>query len=537
MKRFVSMLLVLALGLTACSGNGGADSGSAGSGSGSGSGAGSASAAESSSVAPKESSGKNTLTVAIAIDPGSLNPYDRLENVGRQLWCPVYEPLFAYGEGDLSPTPVLADTYEFSEDQKDLTIHLKQGIKFHNGEEMKASDVVYSFEMIHKKSPAHMGDIDWDNVKALDDYTVFIPYNSVQGLALYYLCNLYIISEKHMTSLSEEQWSTDCVGTGPYMWGDFIEGSEYNLIRFDDYREKKKLDKIVVRIIPDSNVQKIEIETGGVDLACGLQFSDLASFKDDKGDGVEVMPSNVIAIMELIHCFPDGKGPLADIRVRQALSYSLNLEAINKIVFSNQGAPATAIYPSGVSAYAPAENQREYSVEKAKALLAEAGYPDGVTIDFYCQNTSMFQMLADVMTGMCEEAGITLNVIMSDFATVEGNMGTGNKPGVYTLRQYVNGDPYILINYFFSKDKILFTKSGHNTDEKFQEACELREKAFLQNDIAKRNEIYHELMQIVYDRAYYEPVIEYADQVAYTDAVKGFWMAGPIYHYEDCYFE
>lgn len=108
---------------------------------------------------------------------------------------------------------------------------------------------------------------------------------------------------------------------------------------------------------------------------------------------------------------------------------------------------------------------------------------------------------------------------------------------MYTLRQYVNGDPYILINYFFSKDKILFTKSGHNTDEKFQEACELREKAFLQNDIAKRNEIYHDLMQIVYDRAYYEPVIEYADQVAYSDAVKGFWMAGPIYHYEDCYFE
>lgn len=528
MKRFISMLMVpvMVLSLTACSGGGG--------------GAAASSAAQENSEKVAEvsaGSSKDALTVAISIDPGSLNPYDRLENVGRQLWSPVYEPLFIYGEGDLRPSPVLVDTWEFSDDQKDLTIHLKQGIKFHSGEEMKASDVVYSFGMIRQKSPAHMGDIDWDNIKALDDYTVFIPYNSVQGLALYYLCNLYVLSEKHMTSISPEEWSTNCVGTGPYMWGDFIEGSEYNLLRFDGYREPKKLEKIVVRIIPDSNVQKIEMETGGVDLACGLQFSDLAAFKENTSDGMEVMPSNVIAILELIHCFPDGQGPLADVRVRQALSYSLNLDAINKIVFNNLGAPATAIYPSGVSAYAAAENQRGYSVEKAKELLAEAGYPDGVTIDFYCQNTSIFQMLADVMTGMCAEAGITLNVIMSDFATVEGNMGSGDKPGIYTLRQYVNGDPYILINYFFSKDKILYTESGHNTDEMFQEACDLRAEAFEIEDIDQRNEVYHKLMQIVYDRAYYEPVIEYADQVAYRDTVKGFWMAGPVYHYEDCYFD
>lgn len=482
-------------------------------------------------------SGKDSMTVAIAIDPGSLNPYDRLENVGRQLWNPVYESLFAYGEGDLAPTPVLVDSYEFSDDQKTLTLKLKEGIKFHDGQEMTAADVVYSFTMIHKKSPAHMGDIDWDNVRAEGDYTVIIPYNSVQGLALYYLCNLYVISEQHMNSVPESEWANNCIGTGPYTWGDFTEGAEYNLLRFDGYREPKKLSKIVVRIIPDSNVQKIELETGGIDLACGLQFSDLAAFGEDTGNGITVVPSNVIAILELIHCFPEGQGPLADVRVRQALSYSLNMEAINKIVYSGLGAPATAIYPSGVSAYTPADNQREYSPEKAKALLAEAGYPDGVTIDFYCQNTSMFQMIADVMTGMCADAGITLNVIMSDFATLEGYMGTGEKPGVYTFRQYVNGDPYILINYFFSKDKVLFTKSGHDTDDMFKQACELREKAFAITDIGERNNVYHDLMQIVYDRAYYEPVIEYGDLVAYNDAVKGFWMAGPLYYYQDCYFE
>lgn len=523
MKKFISMLLALTmiLSITACSPKSPA----------------SAPSADQALGDQEAKPAKDTMTVAISIDPGSLNPYDRLENIGRQLWSPVYESLFIYGKGDLHPEPVLVDTYEFSEDQKELTLHLKQGVKFHNGQEMKASDVVYSFDVIHKKSPGHMGDIDWDNIKALDDYTVFIPYNSVQGPTLYYLCNLYVLSEKYMTSIPEEEWSVNCIGTGPYKWGDFIENSEYNLVRFDDYRDPKPLSKIVVRIIPDSNVQKIEMETGGVDLACGLQFSDLAAFAGNTGDGIMVAPSDTIAMLELIHCFPGGEGPLADVRVRQAVSYAIDRQAVNKVVFNGLGAAATAIYPSGIMAYTPAENQRGYSVEKARELLAEAGYSDGVTIDFYCQNTAMFQALADVMTGMCQEVGITLNVIMSDFATMSGYMGTGENPGIYTLRQYANGDPYILLNYFFGEDMFLYASSGFNTDEKIQDVYKLRKEALQLVDQSERNNVYHKIMQIVYDRVYYDSLIEYADQVAYGEKLKGFWMAGPVYHYEDCYFD
>lgn len=539
LKKVIPKLLavMMMLALTACSsGNSGKSAGLDSTADSLPSGSAASSSAES-KAEESAAAARDTMTVAISVDPGSLNPYDRLENIGRQLWGSVYESLFIYGKGDLHPEPVLVDTYEFSNGQKDLTLHLKQGVKFHNGDEMKASDVVYSFGMIHKKSPGHMGDIDWDNIKALDDYTVFVPYNSVQGPVLYYLCNLYVVSEKYMTSIPEEKWSTDCIGTGPYKWGDFIEGSEYNLIRFDDYRDPKPLGKIVVRIIPDSNVQKIEMETGGVDLACGLQFSDLAAFVENKEDGVEVASSDTIAMLELINIFPGGEGPLADVRVRQAVSYALDREAVNKVVLNGLGAPATAIYPSGVLAYAPAKNQREYSVEKAKELLTEAGYPEGVTIDFYCQNTSMFQALADVMTGMCSEAGITLNVIMSDFGTMTGYMGSGQNPGIYTLRQYVNGDPYILLNYFFGEDMFLYSVSGYNTDEKIQEIYDLRKQALQLVDQEERNQVYHEIMQIVYERAYYDSLLEYADQVAYGEDLKGFWLAGPIFHYEDCYFE
>lgn len=532
MKRFTSFLLalVMALSLASCAGGGDAPaaSGSAGA-------AGTASSGAA-TAATADSAGKNSMTVAIAIDAGSLNPYDRLENVGRQLWAPVYESLFAYGEGDLVPEPILVDSYSFSDDQKVLTLELKQGILFHNGEEMKANDVVFSLGVMREKKPSHMGDVDWDNIHAEGDYTVVIPFNSVQGNALYYLCNVYILCESYMTALDEDQWSTNCVGTGPYMWGDFTIGAEYELLRFKDYREEKKLDSINIRIIPDADVQKIELETGGVDMACGLQFTDLAAFKEDTADGVDVLPSNTIAILELVNIFKDPNSPLKDLRVREAMLYALDLETINNVVYAGLGAPATAIYPSGIVAYQKAEGLRGYDVEKAKQLLAEAGYPDGLTIDLYAQNTSVFQTLADVLVGMCSQAGITLNVISCDFASLEGYMNSGENPGVYTYRQYANGDPYILVNQFFDGVSATYKSSGYGEDEMFPQAAAARQEAMGLVDQDARNEAYHKLMQVAYDRLYYTPVVEYADNVAFTDSLQGFWMSGPIYHYEDCYF-
>lgn len=527
MKKIVALLMAVLMmfSLIGCQSGGSASSGAPASGSTGGA-----------AASTPAGSHPNELTVAISIDAGSLNPYDRLENVGRQTWAPVYESLFAYGEGDLVPTPILVDSYEFSEDQKELTLQLKQGVLFHNGQEMKAEDVLFSFEMLRQKKPSHMGDVDWDNIRADGDYTVIIPFNSVQGNALYYLCNVYILCKSYMEAMPEEKWSSDCVGTGPYMWGEFTIGSDYQLLRFDGYREEKKLDAINIRIIPDADVQKIELETGGVDMACGLQFTDLAQFKENTGDGIEVTPSNTIAILELVNVFKDDNSPLNDLRVREAMLCALDLETINRVVYAGLGAPATAIYPSGVTAYKKADNLREYSVEHAKELLAEAGYPNGLTIDLYAQNTSVFQTLADVMVGMCSQAGITLNVISCDFSSMEGYMNSGENPGVYTYRQYVNGDPYILVNHFFDERNLTYNSAGHYKDEMFQQVLDAREEAFTLVDQTERNKVYNKLMQIVYDRLYYTPVIEYADNIAYTEQLQGFWMSGPIYHYEDCYF-
>lgn len=481
---------------------------------------------------------KDTMVVAIGADPGSINPYDRLENAGRQLWAPVYESLFEYGRDGLKPEPVLVDTYEFSEDEKTLTLKLKEGVKFHNGEEMTADDVLFTFDVLRNSSRAsHMGDVDWDNINALDDYTVEVNFNSVQGLATYYLCNLYVLSESYMSSIPQEQWATDCIGTGPYMWEDFIEGAEYNLSRFEEYREPKKLKKIKVRIIPDASVQKIELETGGIDMATQLQHGDVARLAEDTEDGIDIMASDQIAMIQLVHATPDNDGPLADVRVRRAINYALDLEAINKIVFSGLGEPATAIYPTGVTAYAEASGLQEYDRDKAKELLDEAGYSDGLEIDFYTQNATMYQLLTDTVLGMLDQVGIKLNVIASDFGTQDGYLQSGQNPGIYALRQYVNGDPYILAGMWFKADGSYAIATGHPQNEEFSVVADYRDEALAIIDQEERNKVWNQLMDEAYDKQYFTPLIGYADQIAYNEDLKGFWMAGPLYHYEDAYFE
>lgn len=103
--------------------------------------------AESTGDGKENAAAKDSITIAIATDPGSMYPYDQLQGIGRGLWTPVYESLYEYSPETMTPQPVLVDSYELSDDGLELTLHLKKGVLFHNGEEMKANDVIYSFKL------------------------------------------------------------------------------------------------------------------------------------------------------------------------------------------------------------------------------------------------------------------------------------------------------------------------------------------------------------------------------------------------------
>lgn len=515
MKKIVAIILsfVMILSMTACGGNNNEE-------------------AQSEAVQSETTEVKDTLTVAISTDPGTFYPYYMLSGVGRALYTPVYESLFMYGE-DTTPEEVLVESYEIDEDGMGITLKLLQGVLFHDGTEMKASDVLFSINcLLNSNWAMNIGDINMDESYAVDDYTVYLKYNAAQGPLLYMLCNVYVISENYMSGVNEDDWTFNCIGTGAYTWGDYTSGSEYHLVKFEGYREEKDLNEIIVKIIPESSVQAVELETGAVDLAMGISWGDIAAYTEDDANGLTATYGAAIASFAMTAS--TGAAPTDDYNVRLAFAKSLNLDAINSVVFSGQATPATNIYAYGIDAWEEAENQHTYDPEAAKQLLADAGYADGVSVDLYVVNSTSGTQAAEIIVGSAAEAGITVNVISCDASTLLSYMMTG-APGFYLQILYTNGDPYLMLNSlsgsFYSE--IL----GYKNDEGYADVVSKYADALTIIDTEERNEVYRDVMQIAYDRCYTISLTDLSDVGVHSESLQGFWMGGPAYHYEDCYWQ
>ena len=480
---------------------------------------------------PAAAAEKTTLTVAIPSDAGTFYPYYNLSGTGRMLFTPVYEALFFY-DTNTEPEPILAESWTIDEDDMGIVIKLKQGVKFSNGTEMTAKDVLFSLDCILASNyMSNIGDINRDACEVVDDYTVHLRYNSVPGTLFYTLCNLYILSEDYMKSVPEDDWTYNCIGTGAFTWGDYIVGTEYDLIPNEYYREKKALTDIKIKIISEASVQAVQLETGEIDLAMGLNYKDIAEYANNAEDGFTTTDGPAIGSYAM--WVNVQQEPYNDVRVRQALGYALDLESINNIAFGGLAIPATNIYSSGTPVWEAAKNLRTRDVDKAKQLLTEAGYPDGVTMDIYCINTTAGQEMANVMISSCAEAGITLNITFSDFATVIGTMRSG-APGYFLTLTYCNGDPYILLSTFAGAAFSVLL--GQGNEAAYNEAVALYAEALKVMDDNERFTLYRELMNISYDNCYTTALVDVRDIAVHPDNLHGFWMGGPSYHYEDAYW-
>lgn len=474
---------------------------------------------------------KRTLTVAVASDAGTFYPYYQLSGTGRMIYTPVYEALFFYDE-NTEPEPVLVDSYTIDEDNCGITMKLKEGIMFSDGTEMTSDDVLFSLDCILNSSYAsNIGDIDRPGCISIDDYTVYFHFNSPVGTMLYNLCNLYVISKDHMESIDSDDWTYNCIGTGPFTWGNYIIGTEYQLVPNEYYREEKALDEIIIKIIAESSVQAIQLETGEIDLAMGLSYRDIQNYIENEEDGFTATKGPAIGSYGMwvnIH-----NTPYSDVRVRQAFAYAIDLEAINSIAFGGLAEPATNIFSSGTPVWQQASNLHTHDTQKAKQLLNDAGYSDGVTLDLYCLNSSVGQEIAEVMIASCAEAGITLNVTFSDFPTMIGYI-TAGREGYFLHLLYCNGDPYILLGTFSGE---LSSRSlGLSTSPEYAEANEILKNALQIVDDQERFVYYRQLMDISYDNCFTTPLIDVCDYGVHPENLHGFWMGGPAYHYEDCYW-
>ena len=348
----------------------------------------------------------NEITVGIAQDlDESLDPHKAVAAGTKEVMFNVFEGLMKpTPEGDL--IPAVAEKYEVSNDQLVYTFTIRDGIKFHNGQPVTAGDVVNSITRCIEPSEAGVLAVEplsaVEKVTGMDERTVQIRLKEPNTEFLAYL-TLAILPAEY------DGQDTAPVGTGPFKFVSRAAQDNIVLERFDDYwGEKAYLDKVTYKIIENADSILMSLQSGAVDLFAHLTSTQVAQLGDDFN--IEEGTMNLVQAMYLNHA----EKPFDDVRVRQALCCAIDRQQILDLAFDGYGSLiGSSMYPAFGKYFDDSlPNYYTHDVEKAKALLADAGYPDGFSMTITVPSNYQPHIdTAQVIVEQLKEVGITAEIL------------------------------------------------------------------------------------------------------------------------------
>ncbi|GAU78929.1 ABC transporter substrate-binding protein [Fusibacter sp. 3D3] len=377
-----------------------------------------ASGAETTPAAPA----KDTLIVATGYDAKSLDPHATNDVASSNIMEQIYDTLVVLNSSN-EVVGSLAEKFEVI-DELTYKFYLKKGVKFHNGEELKAADVAYTFKRATSPiggSIAHIvGDIDPEGLEIVDDYTIIVRIKTPNSAFLPSLTHKgggVILNEKAVEAAGDA-YAMNPVGTGPFKFESWAKGDQIVLTRFDEYYgEKPSFSKMVIRAIPEATNRTIELESGGVDIAYDIATNDITRIEENK----DLKIIRKMANSTTYFAFNTLKAPFDDIKVRQAIEYAIDTETIVQAVWRGVGAPAVGPVPPNIKYFNNALGKPTYDVEKAKALLVEAGYPDGFTAKIWTNDKKARIDMCTIIQNQLAEIGIKTEIQVLEWgAYLEG---------------------------------------------------------------------------------------------------------------------
>jgi peptide/nickel transport system substrate-binding protein len=433
-------------------------------------------------AAPQSAASAAMVTIAAANDIESADPHTNQALVyNNVIRLSVFNALVRYGP-NLEYVPDLAEKWE-NPDDKTYIFHLRQGAKYHNGQEVEASHVEYSFKRIADKKAVFASRVAGiDAYQVVDKYTIKLTLKTPQADFIDGLVLLSIVPPEVDADLEKKP-----IGSGPFQFVEWVPNDHITLQRFPGYFEKDvaKVDKLVFKIIPDPQVAITNLQAGAIDGILDLPLAQASTFKSSTAVKAVIQSTSSIHIIELM-----GKNsePIrSSAKVRQALAMCLDKDAVQKIAFAGEGRQKWSWVPYGTWAYKQEEGY-PFDPQKAKALLADAGYPNGFTFSINLLNGyPEGEKIATIWQAGLQQAGVTLNLQTMERA-VWSPAYRGHDFDVSWNVFPGFADP----NYFVAFDlKVHLADQWKNTD-----AAQLADQAATTLDQAKRTELYGRLQDI-----------------------------------------
>lgn len=324
---------------------------------------------------PAQVSG-GTVTYAAGADPDNLDPANAESNPSEAVNRMMYENIAKF-DPKLKIVPGLATKWEQSKDGLTWTFYLRKGVKFHDGTPFNGEAVKVFFErMIGPEKPSRAGlYVPFVNsVEIVDDYTVKINLKTPFAFFLNNLAHSAsgIISPTALKTYGKDI-SRRAVGTGPFKFVEWVHGDHLTMVRNDDYwGGKAYLDKIVVKTVKEDSARVMMLQSGDAQLIVRIPSEDIPRLEKDPN--IKLDSTETLRVLYIgINC---SKKPFTDVRVRQALNYAVDKEAIVKSLYQGRALVSAGIVPPLATGFFSVKGY-PYDPEKAKKLLAEAGYPKG----------------------------------------------------------------------------------------------------------------------------------------------------------------
>ena len=479
-----------------------------------------------------------TLVVASGADAVTLDPQVSFDGQSPLLWRAVYENLIKYEGDTLNLVPHLAESFEVSPDGLTYTFKIREGVTFSDGEPLNAAAVKLSVDrQIGVEQGIAYALANVDSVETPDDMTVVLKLSAPSDGALSAFAGLYapyIISPKAITEHEQDgdlaqAWLRDnMVGTGPYILDSYTQSQQAVFSRNPNYWggwDGDHVDQIIISYVKEPATERLVLEQGEIDVALFLP--------DDAVEEVDGAPGIVVTDVPSFNLYylvlPTREGPTADKKVRQALAYGFDYDTWVNDIMRGKAQQAQGPIPSNFVGFNPDTPKYSFDPDKARALLAEAGYPDGGFTIPYTYETGYFwkRPLGELFQSNMADLGITVDIqelSPTAWADLLSNPETANHAFGLVWWPTLN-TPY---DYMFS----LFATEAQGTAGYnwgyFSNADldGLLAAGTIEPDEAKRMEIYGKAQDLLVDEAPALFVYEKRYRLPMRDTVQGFVFNG-----------
>lgn len=527
--KMACAVIAAAMVLTTACGGGSSSSGGSGNAGGAAAPAQTEAAGGSDNAGSGESSGtvKDTVTIRALSDQTTFDPYASSDQSMWQQLYGLYDSLFREDELGVYTPNIIEDDYSFNDDGTELTMTLKDGIKFHNGDTMTVDDVVFSLNTAIASSYTSKFTSAMDHAEKIDDknFKLVLKYAYTPILGCLVPSCLGIVP-KAVYEADPEGFAQNPVGSGPYTLGDIVKGEKYTYEAFPDYwRGEAAIKTVIYRVIPDGNAALMALESGELDAMQPQQdYSDRRAIEDNP---------NLTYYTDLQACtfligFNNEKGLFTDQRLREAVALAVDKEEI-AIGATNGYAVPTDVAITPICPQVPTEFEGlARDVERAKELVAEAGYPDGLDVTMRIIGATNYSKPAEIVQAQLREIGINVSIEAMERASW---FDICYDDGDYDITIYAN--PVQVIDAdpgawpYMHSSEINANNFMRISDPELDKYLE---EGRLATDEADRVAAYTKVCEIVRDKSYFVPMYTGERTYAANKDLKGVY-ADPMLRY------